>query len=117
MGFFFFSLVKLFGNNFDLIKSLAIRSRSKAKVRPYHSSSSFNSYASFIMNEFNKKYSLLCINSVNREWHTHPAYHTCVKEEVVNRKGKLHRSRELLLFSKRLLITYPPAVFIGSIRG
>lgn len=72
MGFFFFSVVKLFGNNFDLIKSLSIRSRSKAEDRPYHSSSSFNSYVSFIMNGFNKKYNMLCINSVNREWHTYP---------------------------------------------
>lgn len=53
MGFFF-PVVKLFGNNFDLIKSLSIRSRSKAEDRPYHSSSSFNSYVSFIMNGFNK---------------------------------------------------------------
>lgn len=59
----------------------------------------------------------LAMGSVENEWRTCPEYHVCSDEEVVNRKGKLHRSQELLLFSKRLLITYPPAIFIGSIRG
>lgn len=54
----FSSVVKLFGNNFDLIKSTAIRSRSKVDDRPHCGSSSFNSYESIITNGFNKKYSL-----------------------------------------------------------
>lgn len=58
----------------------------------------------------------LVINSVKDEWHAYPEYHICNKEEV-NGKRKLRRSQELLLSSKRLLITYPFAIFIGSIRG
>lgn len=54
------------------------------------------------------------IKSVDDEWQTWPEYRICSKEEVVNRKGKLHRSREL----QQKVVNYLSAtVFIGSIRG
>lgn len=67
-----------------IFRSIVIRSRSKVDKRPHTSSSSFYSYESSVINEFNKKNKTkhaLVINSVNNEWCAYPEY------EEVNRKG------------------------------
>lgn len=106
--FFFFAVVKLFGNRFDLIKSIKIRSRGKVDDSSHRSSSRFNSYESIIMNGFNKTIQhALVINSANSALHAYQEYRIC-NNKAREQEKKLHRSQELLLSGKKA-VNYLPS--------